>query len=34
MLELLVAFLKEKLLTEAEAVEGLKGLTSTLGDLA
>ncbi|KAF6252216.1 eukaryotic initiation factor [Scenedesmus sp. NREL 46B-D3] len=34
MLELLVAFLKEKLLTQAEAVEGLKGLTSSLGDLA
>jgi hypothetical protein len=34
MLELLVAFLQEKLLTQAEAVEGLKPLTSTLGDVA
>uniref|UniRef100_A0A383WGA1 MI domain-containing protein n=1 Tax=Tetradesmus obliquus TaxID=3088 RepID=A0A383WGA1_TETOB len=34
LLELLVALIKEKLLTEAESVEGLKASTSILGDLA
>jgi hypothetical protein len=34
LLELLVALLKEGLLSQAEVVEGLKGSTSTLGDLA